>query len=150
MVPTMRATAVLNVTHGRYNLEDDGPPLPGPDDSDRIILPGLEPENGAVINTGTFYGPVEVTVEVLDAAPGAAGDDWERVEDTTLEAAGDVIGVFPPEDEPPSLPELSVEPGSRYHVRVSVRGFRAGQAREQYDTGEAACELHLVQLWPEG
>ena len=153
MVPAVRATAVLSVTHGRYNVEDDGFPSPGVDDADRVILPGLEPENGAVIAAGTFYGPVEVAVEVLDAAPeDDGGGGWERVEDITLTAAGDQIGVFSwesGEDEPPDLPELTVTPGSRYHVRVSIRGFEAGQAREQYDTGEAPCEFHLVQLWPD-
>jgi hypothetical protein len=150
MVPSVRATAVLDVTYGRYNIEDDGPPMPGDDDSDRVIQPGVTPEGGAVVNTGTFYGPVEVTVEVLDSEPEAAsGSGWDQVEDTTLTAVGDKIGVFPPDEEPPDLPELSIATGSRYHVRVSVRGLRAGRAREQYDTGEAACEFHFVQLWPE-
>jgi hypothetical protein len=123
--------------------------MPGPDDSDRIILPGREPENGAVISTGTPWGPFEVTVEVLDAEPEATiSDGWDRVEDATLTAAGDQVGVFPLDEEPPNLPELTVSPGSRYHVRVSIRGFAAGQAREQHDSGEGPCEFHLIQLWP--
>jgi hypothetical protein len=142
---------MLNVTHGRYHVEDDGIPMPGESSGDRVIEPGVTAENGAVINTGTFYGPVGVTVEVLDTAPDPAPDTagWEQVEDVVLTAAGDRIGVFPPDDEPAELPELDVAPGSRYHVRVSVRGRDAGHERPQYDTGEAACEFHLVQLWPE-
>jgi hypothetical protein len=124
------------------------------DDRDRIIEPGQAPGNGALIKTGTFYGPVEVTVEVLDAAPAPTqGEDWERVEDATLTAAGDLIGLVPLADDPPeSLPEMTITSGKRYKLRVSVRGrgYKAGQERPQYNTGEPAVEFHLVQLWPEG
>ena len=133
MVPAVRATAVLSVTHGRYNVEDDGFPSPGVDDADRVILPGLEPENGAVIAAGTFYGPVEVAVEVLDAAPeDDRGGGWERVEDITLTAAGDQIGVFSwesGEDEPPDLPELTVTPGSRCLQLAVSSADSCGQPR---------------------
>lgn len=151
MISGVRATAVLGVTYGVYNVEDGGIPVPGPgDDSDRIIEPGLAPEHGALINTGTFWGPVDVTVEVLDTPPAAAtAGEWERVDDAVLTAVSDRIGVFPPDVDPPGLPELTISPASRYHLRVSVNGFQAGRAREQHDTGEAACEFHLVQLWPE-
>ncbi|OLT12266.1 hypothetical protein BJF78_24710 [Pseudonocardia sp. CNS-139] len=150
MVTTMRATAVFEVTHGQYMVQDDGVPLPAAIEGDGIVFPGEEPALGAVILTGTFYGPVEVTVDVLDTPPPPAEPDgWERVEETTLTAAGDLIGVYPLMDEAPEgLPELAVKPGDSYSVRVSIRGFQAGAEREQYPTGEPPVEEHLVQLWP--
>jgi hypothetical protein len=147
----MRATEVLDITHGRYTIEDSGVPVPAENNEpDRIIEPGQEPGNGALIRTGTFYGPVEVTVEVLDAPPTqTTGEDWERVEEVTLTAAGDLIGLVPLADDPPeSLPEMTINPGERYSLRVYVRGYKAGQERPQYNTGEPPVESHLVQLWP--
>jgi hypothetical protein len=43
---------------------------------------------------------------------------------------------------------MTVTPGERYNLRVSVRGYKAGLERPQYDTGEPPVESHLVQLWP--
>jgi hypothetical protein len=62
---------------------------------------------------------------------------------------GPDVGFYPLADDPPEgLPELTIAPGEQYHLRVSVRGYEAGLAREQYPTGEPPSEFHLVQMWP--
>jgi hypothetical protein len=49
----MRATDVLDITHGRYTIEDSGVLVPAPsDDPDRIIQPGQAPGNGALMRPG--------------------------------------------------------------------------------------------------
>jgi hypothetical protein len=45
---------------------------------------------------------------------------------------------------------MTINPSERYNLRVSVRGFKAGQARPQYNTGEPPSEFHFIQLWREG
>ncbi len=49
----------------------------------------------------------------------------------------------------PQKHSLSITPGTRYHLRVSVQGREAGLERSQYDTGEPPVESHLIQMWSE-
>lgn len=148
----MRGTAILNVSHGQYYIGDSGGDLPTPpsiSDDDTIVFPGTADTGGALVATGTFWGPVEVTVETSDLAPVADSADgsWEKTEQVELVALGDGIQVFEPEGMGEGLPLFPVTRGQRYHVRVAVRGYAVGKNLDADDIPSDPVEFHRVQMW---
>jgi hypothetical protein len=143
----VRATQQLDITYGHYLVtEADGdPPLVDAHEIERLIT--AAEEGGAVIATVTFFGPVEVTVEVLDGEPATDSETWDRVEGVTLVAQRGEVIVTDIEGEG-DYPSLILAPGQRYQLRVSARGLAAAAERPDDATATEALEQHLLQLWP--
>lgn len=141
----MRATQQLDVSFGHYVVaEADGdPPLVDASETDRLITPAEE--GGAATTTVTFFGPVEVTVEVLGGEPATDTETWERVEDVTLVARRGKVIVT---DLDGDYPSLILAPGQHYRLRVYARGLATAAVRPDDPTATEALEQHLLQLWP--
>lgn len=148
--PSPSQTRIFQVTHCQYYIADDGGSVPMPQDTDLIdlIFPGVGGSGGALVTTGTGWGPVEVTVQVLDAPPDPVGPsgEWEQSDEAALVALGEHVLVREPDGQDRGLRRLEVEPGQTYHVRVRCRGRQAGREYGA-EIPEAPAEAHLVQLW---
>jgi hypothetical protein len=100
------------------------------------------PVAAGVVGVATdTYGEVPVTVEVLDAEPGAPTADWDHVAEASLSVSAGRIAVHGCPDEPTGL-VVSVPPGC-YRVRVCSAGLQP-----QPDELEYNGDSYLVQLWP--
>jgi hypothetical protein len=153
----MRASHTVYVTDGQYVLLDDGGtahPNPGPalDTAvDQILFPDVSGNSGVYLMPGRFEGPVDITMETLDAPPGTGvvGDGWEHSEELTATGAGSSVFVATLSDRVAELPELAVQPGTRYGVRLLARGVEEARDRGDLEWDETPVESHLIQLWRE-
>lgn len=151
----MRGTEITVVEHGQYCFGHPGEVLPflrssAPDD--RLLHPSASEEaGGIVIQTGTIDGPVSVTVETLDEPPATSPDpaEWERVEELTAVSKGEILKAVVESELIEDVPTFAVAPGERYHVRLAVRGFDEGRAKQVLELDDEPVEHHMVQLWRE-
>jgi len=105
--------------------------------------------NCAMICTGIDRGPVTVTAEALDAAPGLDSvDQWDDVAEISLTAPVGRLAVhqllYLPGETPPDLPTLSPGGPGSYRVRIHTRG-RDAHYDQVVDTPDE--EYHLTS-WP--
>ena len=103
-----------------------------------------------MVKGGSQYGPFDVTVRLLDAAPDDPDESWEDVSEVSVTAADDLsLGDLE------TGPEHSVAapPGS-YRLRAAARGRTEGAARERTFPDEDGpsfdepLEHLLLELWP--
>lgn len=105
--------------------------------------------NCALICTGADRGPVTVTAEALEAAPGLDSvDDWDDVAEISLTAPVGRLAVhqllYLPGETPPELPVLSPAGPGTYRVRIHTRGRDA-----HYDqVVETPTEEYHLACWP--
>ena len=105
--------------------------------------------NCAMICTGIDRGPVTVTAEALDAAPGLDSvDQWDDVAEISLTAPVGRLAVhqllYLPGEAPPDLPILSPGGPGTYRLRIHTRG-RDAHYDQVVDTPSE--EYHLI-AWP--
>ncbi|MFI5778678.1 hypothetical protein [Nocardia sp. NPDC051570] len=113
------------------------------DESDLIWAgPGF-----VTIMTGIAYGPVNLTVELLDHAPDDTDlDEWEVVEETIVDAAADLQILPLMGSEPESSDRFEPIPAGRYRVRAHARGRDIDRGLDVTEAGESN-EYHLIRLW---
>jgi hypothetical protein len=151
----MRGTAITVVEHGEYYLWHPGRASPFARfdaSSDKLMyLSDSVDDGGILVRTGTYDGPVSVTIETFDQPPATPPDgaEWERIEDLTAVSKGDLVKAIKGDYEIEGVPELTVAPGDRYHVRLATRGVEAGRAEQVLELDDEPVEHHLVQLWRE-
>lgn len=143
-----QGTADLSVEHYQYHLLDNGadiPDIPG-QGGDGLVELGAH-HGGAVIFTGTPWGPVKVTVEVRDTAPPLELGGWEYVVEVSQHTNnGEIVVTEPLGPIDNRLPVFETEPDSWYRIRAHARGRDVGS--EQHDVPDKPVEHHLIQLWP--
>lgn len=92
--------------------------------------------------TGVAYGPVHVSVALLDAAPAELDtSQWEVIEETAL-AAGSEIVVSATDG---TLADVAPVPAGTYGVRAYARG----RDRHYGEEVDHPVEDYLVELWPD-
>ncbi|MDV7355753.1 hypothetical protein R4282_22430 [Rhodococcus oxybenzonivorans] len=135
----MRSTAAVAVDHHQFLLsERDAEPL-DPFAKGTVVEVG---DGFVSFFAGITYGPVEVSVEVLDAAPTSTEvEQWEAVEETSIVADADIILSTLDGNEAPTVPPI---PAGDYRVRVHARGRDVKAGLEVSEV----VEHYLVQLWP--
>jgi hypothetical protein len=150
----MRGSAVPYITHGHYYLKhaDASPPgmYGGSDDQLLYVAPGDDEGGGVFVTTGTFFGPVEITVETFDSADAAAAldGDWEITQEVTLTARGANLRVEVADGGTViDLPQLQLAPGDPAGVRIQARGVDAVADVQEIALEDGPIEHHHLQLW---
>lgn len=144
--PVGTATAELYVDYGHFVITDwNGP---------GGITPSLAASNGlvganyggAVVLTGINSGWVNVTVELLDAAPDSVDlDDWDEVVEVSVDSEdGELIVHGLAEDPPPEFPELAHAGPGLYRLRVHARG----RDTLAHGNSEEPVEDYKISVWP--
>lgn len=119
---------------------------------DKLLYPAPadQEEGGIFVRTGTFYGPVAITVETYDSADEAVTDDgeWEIVQEVRLLAKGPNLRVETDSGVKIDLPQLHLAPGEAAGVRIHARGVaKAAEMGELTGPNDRPVEFHLLQLW---
>ncbi|WP_157856017.1 hypothetical protein [Streptomyces aureocirculatus] len=137
----------MEAVDGLFGLLDEGElPADSADWSNGLVAVMTA---GALIATGTAFGPVRVQAVTGLEAPPAAGDQdgWEEIIEVTVQAPAGRLRAHSLEDSQFSeLPVLSTQGGGPYRVRVHTRG--RGNAPSQ--TEDDPVEDYLLQVWPAG
>ncbi|PHV66895.1 transposase [Williamsia muralis] len=100
--------------------------------------------NFVTIMTGVAYGPVSLTVEVLDGQPDDFDNssEWEMVEEATVKVSKPIRVITLDGDYVPDFPKLPIIRGLNT-FRVSARGRDA-----KWDmTVDEPTEWYLMQIW---
>jgi hypothetical protein len=107
-----------------------------------------EPGVHAVVMTGTDTGPIALTVELLDAPPGAVDtESWAEVVDfSPAFEDGDLVVSTVNDTGDEEFPDFSDLPPGPYRVRLHARG--RDQANEDVMVEDEPIEEHLLQVWP--
>jgi hypothetical protein len=106
-----------------------------------LAEPGIPavPGQAAIIFTGTVFGDVTVTVDLLDTEPAPDLDAWAEVAEVSLYlAGGGFVTTVGEADEDDLLPGL---PAGDVRLRVHARGRDAALEGNEG-------EEHLLQVWP--
>jgi len=132
-------SGAVRVDHHQFSIGDPMADTLADDHQGTLLQAG---PGFVTVLAGIAYGPVQVTVALLDDPPGdSAIDDWEVVEETALESAtdihvltldGEIATVFDP-----------IPPG-RHRLRGHGRGRDQSFDLEVTDP----IEDYLLQLWP--
>ncbi len=140
-------TDVLDSDHGVIVLAGDVRAESWEDNS--LLLVGVEEAMGDLwINTGSQWGPFEVTTALLESeAP--LRDDYEDIVELSIEALGPVVVT---ELDGGGLGIPVVSSAGSYRLRVSARGRLHDRDRGDEDgeqeLGEDPVEWYLVETWP--
>lgn len=132
-------SGAVRVDHHQFSIGDPVADTLAGDHQGTLLQAG---PGFVTVLAGVAYGPVRVTVQLLDDAPpgDSAIDDWEVVEETALESAtavrvltldGEIAAVFDP------------IPAGRYRLRGHGRGRDQSFDLEVTDP----IEDYLLQLW---
>lgn len=144
--PVGTATAAMHVSYGHFVITDWS--SPGGTPPSLAASNGLvgANSNGAVVLTGINTGYVNVTVELLDTAPGSVDlDDWDEVVEVSVDSEdGELIAHGMAEDPPPEFPELAHAGPGLYRLRVHARG--RDTAAHSY--AEEPVEDYKIRVWP--
>lgn len=103
-----------------------------------------------VVSTGTYWAPLELTVEISDDEPALRLEEWDEVvEVSNITTTGSVAVKELFGDVRHDLPMLGVAPNTWYRARVHARGRDEADLKERYyEEIVEPVEKHLVQLWP--
>jgi hypothetical protein len=142
------------VSKGNYFFTHRELPLPEPGRPDggefRLLHPDVDGNGGLTVITGTFYGHIDLTVEVHDSAPGPLeAVDFEVIEELHLESTGRDLVVRKMGEVEDPFPVLPLGPDDRYAVRIGVQGIREANRLGELDFDDDPVEHHRVQLWRE-
>ncbi|GGQ67154.1 hypothetical protein [Couchioplanes azureus] len=142
------ADGAVYAANGFYELLDyDGAPdiLADAGVANGLVAVG---STGAIVLTGTIFGPVALRVEIHAAAPPIDVAGWEKVVEVEQYTPSGTVSVNAPTDGAvEDLPALETTADSWYRIRVHARGIE--EARNYATTVPRPIEHHLVQLWPE-
>ncbi|CAM3157558.1 Transposase [Prescottella defluvii] len=112
-----------------------------PEETGSVIEVG---PNFATIMTGIAYGPVTLTIDVLDAEPAAVGDTgaWGVIEEATVNLTKPAYVLTLDGERVPDFQKLPIKRGlHRFRVFGRGRDTNAGQ------TVSEPTEHYLVQIW---
>ena len=154
-------TSILNSHYGWYDVIDPGgfaietPPAEG------TIPPPVGGANGlvgmtypwrAMVATGTRWGPVQVTTEVLTERLHDVAAGYSEIVEVDFTALSNQLTIVDWSGR--LVQELSVSPGN-WRLRVHARGRQEGAAQEwdifdseDPDPDIEFAEEHLLQLFP--
>ncbi|WP_052372676.1 hypothetical protein [Amycolatopsis taiwanensis] len=142
--PVMVATAELRVTYGQFLVRDYGSWVSEnlyPDSNGLVAADS----SGAVVLTGINTGRVNVTVELLDSAPGSVDfDDWDEVVEVSVDSEDGELIACGLEDSPLEFPFLSHAGAGPYRLRVHARGRDTAPHLNRYDP----VEDYKISVWP--
>jgi hypothetical protein len=111
-------------------------------DLDQLMVLSDVPESISVL-TGAQWGPMEVRVAALDAAP-AVEDEWEEVVEFSV-STPDGLGVA----ELLGDPRLTItDRAGQFRLRLSRRGRAAGADRHSSGPRSKILEHYLIEVWP--
>lgn len=114
----------------------------------------VDGEGTLTMHTGAMYGPVNVTFELLDQAPGNTTGDWEDIVELSARATEAeplaLIGIFSDsvDADEPDDGAVALENGQDYRVRIHVRGRDDSEADELIEPGDPAKDHLLLRVWP--
>jgi hypothetical protein len=97
------------------------------------------------LNTGICYGRVPLTVRMLDAAPDVSLDDWERVEEVSIEIT-EPEGWYLSNDSEAYFPLGRIEAGT-YRARLYGADVEAGQVLHVAVEGDMVPDYYRLDLW---
>ncbi|MDG3008747.1 hypothetical protein G4X40_01140 [Rhodococcus sp. D2-41] len=139
----MSETALVHTDHHQFCL--GAPAADTLDVHERATLIEAGPGFATVL-TGAAYGPVEVTVDLLDGPPTTADfTGWEVVEETELTVDSAAMVVMTLEGEPAQgFSHFADQPAGTYRLRAHAHGR---DANWDMDVTEPS-EKYLLQLWP--
>ncbi|MEV1003495.1 hypothetical protein [Nonomuraea sp. NPDC050202] len=100
--------------------------------------------DGAIIITGVARGPVDVTVELADAAPPLALDEWEEVAEISVESTHGSLHVFGLDGDLTDLSNLASTGPGQYRIRIHARG----RDTDPDGTVRTPVESYLIASWP--
>lgn len=152
-------SAILNSYYGWYDIIDpagfatetlpaDGTiPLPV---GGANGLVGMTQPWRAMVATGTRWGPVQVTTEVLTEQPHDLAAEYEEVVEVDFTVLSHRLTIVDWDGQ--LVQEFSASPGS-WRLRVHARGRQEGAAQEWdiFDPGDPDTEFveeHLLQFFP--
>jgi hypothetical protein len=139
-----RRSAEVTVNYGFYLLMDSAGDPPDPATSEGFLSLG-QSAGGALVRTGTFWGPVHITVEIHEEEPPPEASGWEECFDAVQHTRSGTVALGGA-DNAEQLPVYESEPGSRYHIRIYASGHR--ETRGETEPLQVAAERHLIQMWP--
>jgi hypothetical protein len=140
-------TGVADLTYGFFDVINTDPYEELPDLSARGVFDGITTKTaaGITINTGCKVGDVNVTVQA-DTSPLAFDpDEWEAIDEISIETASGQITIWAPEEGTDDFGNAAVVGPGHYRVRVCARG------RDIYPdiAAEETVEDYLIPIWPE-
>ncbi|MHA6668842.1 hypothetical protein ACX3O0_08220 [Homoserinimonas sp. A447] len=99
-----------------------------------------------LVFTGVYSGPIDLTVEVLDARPDAPAPEWEDIHELSLMLPeGQAYFNRPESFERKDVGTITGHEKGSYRARLHASGRDAA-----YDgVVESPVERHLVQFWKE-
>ncbi|MFF3113580.1 hypothetical protein ACFVSN_30850 [Kitasatospora sp. NPDC057904] len=104
--------------------------------------------SGCLVLSGLHTGTIMVSVEPLDAEPGAADDVWEEVAEVSVLSRSGTLQAwsldYGPLEGAPAL--TSAGPGT-YRLRVHARQRDIGHATDTL-LDDDPCDFYLLQCWP--
>lgn len=115
----------------------------------QAAIQGERQESGLtvpLVSTGVYAGPIDLTVEVLDARPDATSPEWEDIHELSLMIPeGQVYFDRPESFERKDVGAIVGDEKGSYRARLHASGRDAA-----YDgVVESPAERHLVQFWKE-
>lgn len=137
----MSFTGTVDVDHHQFVVGSPSAETYEPAATGSVIEVG---PNFVTIMTGVAYGPVALTVEVLDRQPDDldASSAWEVIEEATIKISKPIRVITLEGALAPDFPKLPVARGLNT-FRVSARGRDAHWDR----TVDEPVEWYLVQVW---
>ncbi|GLY65847.1 hypothetical protein [Amycolatopsis taiwanensis] len=142
--PVRAATAELRVSYGQFFVRDYGSWVGDLSLAASNGLVGAD-SSGAVVLTGIHTGRVNVTVELLDSAPGSVDlDDWEEVVEVSVDSEDGELIACGLEDSPLEFPYLSHAGAGPYRLRVHARGRDTAPGLNRFEP----VEDYKISVWP--
>ncbi len=136
------ATLTVDVEYSQYYLTDGGGDIdalePPSSDASHVRAAG----SAAIVVSATEYGPVTLVVERCETAPQPELEQWDVVEEFTLEC-GDETYLGTPTMGTLDDPVLVGE--GTHRVRLSAKGVAEAS---KYATLDDPVETHRLQVWP--
>jgi hypothetical protein len=104
-----------------------------------------QPFRTTLFHTGISSGPISMTVNVLDAPPEFALEEWEDVHEVSASLPAGRAAAGGPMEELTALGAIEDDESGDYRIRVSA----AGRDKAPDLVTATVVEHYLVQLWPE-
>jgi hypothetical protein len=140
-------TGVVDLTYGFFDIINVDPYEDLPDLSARGDFDGITTKTsaGITINTGCKVGDVNVTVQAHTSPIAFDPDEWEGIDEVSIETTSGQIKIWAPEEGTDDFGNAAVAGPGHYRVRVCARG------RDIYPdiAAEETVEYYLIQIWPE-
>ncbi|MCD1286049.1 MULTISPECIES: hypothetical protein [unclassified Brevibacterium] len=130
-------------------------PMSAPSLADSMLggTVSVDSEGALTVHTGVMYGPVDVSVELIERGPIKPAEHWDDVVELSAQATNDepvkLIGLFSDcvRSSEPAVGSPKLESGRVYRVRVHTYGRDESASDELIDPDHRARDHILLQLW---